>query len=169
MIKQNNRTCAVIGAGISGLAASIRMRNKGFQVVVYEANAFAGGKLSTETNKGYRFDMGPSVLTMPEYVDELFQLSGKNPRDYFSYAQLDPVYRYFFEDELVLNGYHGKEAFANEMAAKTKDSKKDIIAYFDKTEEMYELTAEVFLHNSLHKFKNYFTKAVAKGLINLGK
>jgi phytoene desaturase len=169
MIKENNRTCAIIGAGVSGLAASIRMRNKGFQVSVYESNTFAGGKLSTESNKGYRFDMGPSVFTMPEYVDELFVLSGKNPRDYIKYKQLDPVYRYFFEDGLVLDGFHGKEAYAKEMASKTKSTKKDITDYLEKTEEMYELTAEVFLHNSLHKFKNYFTKAVAKGLINFGK
>ena len=59
MIRENNKTCAVIGAGVSGLAASIRMRNKGYKVTVYEANSFPGGKLSSETNKGYRFDMGP--------------------------------------------------------------------------------------------------------------
>ncbi|MCK6650748.1 MAG: phytoene desaturase, partial [Bacteroidia bacterium] len=117
----------------------------------------------------YRFDMGPSVFTMPEYVDELITLSGKNPKDYFNYVQLDPVYRYFFEDGTVLDSFHGKKGYAKEMAAKTKVKEPEIINYLDKTEEMYELTAEVFLHNSLHKFKNFFTKAVAKGLINFGK
>ena len=73
-MNQTTKTCAIIGAGISGIAAAIRMRNKGYEVTVFEANAFAGGKLSTESNKGYRFDMGPSVFTMPEYVDELFVL-----------------------------------------------------------------------------------------------
>ena len=82
MITENNKKCAIVGAGISGIAASIRMRNKGYDVTVYEANSFAGGKLSTETEKGYRFDMGPSVFTMPQNVDELFILSGKNPKDY---------------------------------------------------------------------------------------
>ncbi len=165
----NQKSCAIIGAGISGIAASIRMRNKGYKVVVYEANTFPGGKLSSETNKGYRFDMGPSVFTMPEYVDELITLSGKNPKDYFNYVQLDPVYKYFFEDGTILSSFHGKKGYAKEMAANTKVKEQEIINYLDKTEEMYDLTAEVFLHNSLHKFKNFFTKAVAKGLVNFGK
>ena len=93
MIKENGKSCAVIGSGVSGLAASIRMRNKGYKVTVFEANSFPGGKLSSESNQGYRFDMGPSVFTMPQFADELFTLSGKNPRDYFRYERLDPVYR----------------------------------------------------------------------------
>ena len=82
MIKENNKTCAVVGAGISSLAASIRMRKKGYKVTVFEANSFPGGKLSAESLSGYRFDMGPSVFTMPQFVDEFYQMSGKNPRDY---------------------------------------------------------------------------------------
>ena len=169
MIKENNKQCAIVGAGIAGIAASIRMRNKGYAVTVYEANSFPGGKLSTETEKGYRFDMGPSVFTYPEFVDELFQLSGKNPREYFNYEKLDPVYQYFFEDGTTLDAFHGKEAFAKAMAEKTIDSAEDIIKYLDKTATIYNLTAEVFLYNSLHIPKNYFTKRVVKGILNFGK
>jgi phytoene desaturase len=163
------KTCAVIGAGISGIAAAIRMRNKGFKVTVFEANSFPGGKLSSESLKGYRFDMGPSVFTMPGYVDELFVLSGKNPRDYFNYTHLNPVYRYFFEDGVILDSFHGKEAYAEEMAKKVKDKKETILNYLNNTEEVYHLTADVFLFNSLHKIKNFFTKPVMKGLLNFGK
>ena len=165
----SNKTCIVIGSGIAGIASSIRMQNKGFKVIVFETNTFFGGKFSEEKNKGYRFDMGPSVFTMPHYVDELFVLSGKNPRDYFNYKALDPVYQYFFEDGTVMNSLNGKEHYAEEIAKKTIDSKEDILAYLNATEKVYHLTDEVFLHNSLHKFKNYFTKAVAKGLVNFGK
>jgi len=165
----HRKSCAVIGAGVSGIAAAIRMRKKGYEVTVYEANAFPGGKLSSETNKGYRFDMGPSVFTMPEYVDELFQLAGKNPRDFFNYIPLDPVYRYFFENGTVLTAHHNKEQFATAMAANTKDSKEDIIKYLDKSGVIYNLTEDVFLKNSLHKLKNFFTWAVARGILNFGK
>ena len=168
-MEENNKKCAVIGAGVSGIAAAIRMRNKGYLVSVFEANAFPGGKLSTETNKGYRFDMGPSVFTMPQYVDELFELSGKNPRDHFNYIHLDPVYKYFFEDGTALDAYHGKEKFAEQLAAKTNDKKEDIIRYLDKTEVIYNLTEEVFLKNSLHKLKNFFTWPVLRGILNFGK
>ena len=169
MITENNKTCAVIGAGVSGLAAAIRMRNKGYKVTVFEANSFPGGKCSTESKDGYRFDMGPSVFTMPQYVDELFELSGKNPRDHFNYIPLDPVYKYFFEDGSTLDAYHGKEKFAEQLSAKTKDKKEDIIKYLDKTETIYKLTDEVFLKNSLHRLTNFFTWPVAKGILNFGK
>jgi phytoene desaturase len=169
MEMENGKSCAVIGSGVSGLAASIRMRNKGYRVTVFEANAFPGGKLSSESNQGYRFDMGPSVFTMPQFADELFTLCGKNPRDYFSYERLDPVYRYFFEDGSTLEGVNGKEAYAQSMAEGSLDSKEVIFKYLEKTEEMYNLTDEVFLHNSLHVPKNFFTKAVAKGILNFGK
>jgi phytoene desaturase len=169
MITENNKNCAVIGTGVSGIAAAIRMRNKGYNVTVFEANSFPGGKCSSETKDGYRFDMGPSVFTMPTYVDELFELSGKNPRDHFNYIHLDPVYKYFFEDGSTLDAYHGKEKFAELMATKTKDSKEGIIKYLDRTETIYNLTDEVFLKNSLHRLKNFFTWPVAKGILNFGK
>jgi len=169
MITANNKHCAVIGAGVSGLGAAIRMRNKGYQVTVFEANSFPGGKCSSETKDGYRFDMGPSVFTMPQYVDELFILSGKNPRDHFNYIPLDPVYKYFFEDGSFLDAYHGKEQFAEKLSAKTKDKKEDIIKYLDKTETIFNLTDEVFLQNSLHRLKNFFTWPVLKGILNFGK
>lgn len=169
MITNNNKTCGVIGAGVSGIAAAIRMRNKGYAVTVFESNGFPGGKLSSESIKGYRFDMGPSVFTMPKYVDELFELSGKDPREYFNYTQLDPVYKYFFEDGTMLNAFHGKEAFAETMSQIVKDKKEDILKYLNHTEYVYNLTANVFLHNSLHKFKNFFRKSVVKGILNFGK
>ena len=62
MITENNKSCAIIGAGVSGLGAAIRMRNKGYNVTVFEANSFPGGKLSTESKDGYRFDMAINVL-----------------------------------------------------------------------------------------------------------
>jgi phytoene desaturase len=169
MITENNKTCAVIGSGVSGLGAAIRMRNRGYKVTVFEANAFPGGKCSSESKDGYRFDMGPSVFTMPQYVDELFILSGKNPRDHFNYIPLDPVYKYFFEDGSFLDAYHGKEKFAEQLSAKTKDTKEDIIKYLHKTETIYNLTDEVFLKNSLHRLKNFFTWPVLRGILNFGK
>ena len=106
------KTCAVIGAGIAGIAAAIRMVNKGFHVDVFEANAYPGGKLSEIQVGDFRFDAGPSLFTMPHFVDELFELSGKNPRDYFNYKQLDLTAKYFYEDGLNINAYADLEKFA---------------------------------------------------------
>ncbi len=169
MIKELNKSCAVVGSGVAGLGAAIRMRNKGYKVTIFESNGFAGGKISSETKNGYRFDYGPSVFTLPMIVDELFTLSGKDPRAYLNYEHINPVFRYFFEDGTVFDSQHGRKAYAKYMAERTIDSEEAILKYLEKTEMVYNLTGELFLMNSLHKAKNYFTKAVAKGLINFGK
>ena len=81
----------VIGAGIAGIASAIRLVIQGYQVEVFEAGPIAGGKLS-ELNLGdFRFDTGPSLFTMPQYVDELFALAGKDSADYFQYEKLEIV------------------------------------------------------------------------------
>ena len=77
----------VVGSGIGGLAAALRLLNKGYRVTVFEANDYPGGKLSSFNVGKYRFDAGPSLFTMPKLVDELFQIFQENPRDYFNYKK----------------------------------------------------------------------------------
>jgi phytoene dehydrogenase-like protein len=106
---------AIIGAGIGGIASAIRMANLGFDVSVFEANDYAGGKLSEIKVGAYRFDAGPSLFTMPQYIDELFQISGKNPKDYFKYDRLDEICKYFWEDGTRLNVSADTEIFAADV------------------------------------------------------
>ncbi len=69
----------IIGAGIAGIAAAIRLRKKGYDVTVFEANSYAGGKLHAIEQDGFRFDLGPSLFTMPHFIDELFELYDLDP------------------------------------------------------------------------------------------
>ena len=69
----------IIGAGIAGLASALRLRQKGYEVSVFEANSYVGGKLHVHRDRGYRWDTGPSLFTMPHLVDELFELYGESP------------------------------------------------------------------------------------------
>jgi phytoene desaturase len=168
-MSKQQRSCAVIGSGIAGIGAAIRMANKGYKVTVFERNDFPGGKLSSFVNKEYRFDFGPSVFTMPQNVEDLFNLSGKNIKDYFEYIQLNPGYKYFYEDGTVLNAHFPKEKFAEEAAKQTNETKENILNYLNHSENIYRLTKDVFLLNSLHKLKNYFTLKVLNGLLNFRK
>jgi phytoene dehydrogenase-like protein len=88
----------VIGSGIAGLASALRLRHKGYEVTVFEANEYVGGKLHVVKKDGYRWDAGPSLFSMPHLVDELFELFDTNPRQYFNYTQKESICNYFWED-----------------------------------------------------------------------
>ncbi|MGB0255120.1 MAG: phytoene desaturase family protein, partial [Flavobacteriaceae bacterium] len=108
----------VIGAGIGGLATAIRLAHKGYRVEVFEANDYVGGKLSTFRLGDYRFDAGPSLFTMPHFVDELFALCGENPKDFFEYKRKDIACKYFWEDGVQLTAYGDTQCFLSEVEEK---------------------------------------------------
>ena len=74
----SQKTIAVVGAGIAGLAAAIRLSRAGYDVTLFEKNAYTGGKMTVYEQDGYQFDAGPSLFTLPHLVDDLFELCDKN-------------------------------------------------------------------------------------------
>lgn len=164
-----SKCIAVVGGGIAGLAAAIRLRVNGNDVTLFEANPYLGGKISEHQEAGFRFDRGPSVLTMPQYIDELFELAGENPRTYFNYHRLDPVFQYHFEDGTVLHTYADTEKLIAEFTAKTSVKAADIRTFFSRSKEKLELTNQVFLQRSLHQWKNYLDWPTLRGVLNFHK
>lgn len=159
----------VIGAGIAGIAAAIRLAVKGYKVDVYEANSYPGGKLTEFVNSGFRFDAGPSLFTMPQYVDELFILAGKNPKDYFRYQKLDAVCRYFYEDGTRLTAWADPDKLAEEIAMKTRDTRESVMRFLKKSRDIYDITHQVFLEKSLHRLDSYLNKQTLKSVLRFGE
>ena len=159
----------IIGTGIAGLASAVRLAIKGYSVEVYEANSYPGGKLSEIKSDGFRFDAGPSLLTMPHYIDELFKLANKNPKDYFQYQKLDLVCKYFYEDGTQINAWSDKTKFAEEINTKTNDSKVSVLKFLDKSAEIYNITNHIFLEKSLSKLKSYLTWKTLKSILSFLK
>jgi phytoene desaturase len=145
----------IIGAGIAGIATAIRLAVKGYRVDVFEANNYPGGKLSEFEQDGFRFDAGPSLFTMPQYVDELFTLAGKKPADFFNYQKLDEVCRYFYEDGTILNAYADEDRFAAEVNQRTGEPTAALKKYLKNSANIYSITNHVFLERSLHRLKTY--------------
>lgn len=160
---------AIVGAGIAGIASSIRMAVKGFQVKVFEANSYAGGKLSSFEKDGFRFDAGPSLFTMPQLVTELFELAGRDPKDYFEYIKLDEICHYFWEDGTRLTAYSDTRLLATEMKKKLDEPTQNVIEHLKASAEKYEITEKLFLNRSLHLLSTYFNKDALKGYLNAHK
>lgn len=88
----------VVGGGFGGLAAAVRLRVRGYDVALVEARDQFGGRAGVFRRGGYTFDAGPTVITAPHLLDELFELAGRDPRDYFELVPVDPFYRMVFDD-----------------------------------------------------------------------
>ena len=155
----------VIGSGIAGIASSIRLACKGFDVTVIEKNSYPGGKLTEFTQSGFRFDAGPSLFTLPKQVDELFELAGENPRDCFNYERLPVACHYFWDDGTFLKAFGNEIEFAKEVERVLHVPANRVTDYLKKAQFIYETTAPVFLHRSLHKWRNFLNIETLRGVL----
>lgn len=164
-----NARVSVVGAGIAGIAASIRMAVRGYRVEVFEANNYPGGKLSEITQDGFRFDAGPSLFTMPELVNELFTLAGENPKASFDYQRLSITCRYFYEDGTHLLAYGDPDKFVDELHTKTSEPKENLYLALKNSADLYNYLAPLFMHRSLHKTSTFFNPTALKAYKNFYK
>ncbi|NRB58700.1 MAG: phytoene desaturase [Winogradskyella sp.] len=163
----NKKSIIIIGAGIAGLSSAIRLRSQGHNVTVFEANSYPGGKLTAFSEQGYRFDMGPSLFTMPQYVEDLFKVAGKDISKYFSYKKKDIICNYFYEDGTTFSALANVDDFAEEASQVFNVDKSALLEYLNKSKRKYDLTASLFLEKSLHKGSTYLSKDTLKAIFNV--
>ena len=96
----------VIGGGLGGLAAAIRLGAAGRTVTLLEAADQLGGKAGTVTIEGVTVDTGPSVLTMPEVLEDVLAAAGMDLRDHIVLRAPEPGFRYLYTDGTVLDVFH---------------------------------------------------------------
>jgi phytoene desaturase len=156
----NSKKAIVVGSGIAGIASALRLRSKGYDVTVFEANPYPGGKLSLNQLGSYRFDAGPSLFTIPHYVDELFQLFDKNPTDYFQYVSNDIACHYFFPDGTFIPFSVDCNKTVLTVEKTLSIDGAPLLKHFKKSEYIYNKTHSIFLESSLHAVKNYTSKNI---------
>jgi diapolycopene oxygenase len=159
----------IIGAGIAGIATAIRLSVKGHQVQVLEANSYPGGKLSSFTQEGYRFDAGPSLFTLPHLVTELFELCGEDASAHFKYTKQAHACHYFWNDGTTFEMPGDKEKIAPAISKQFGTPVKQVQAYLDRSAMKYESTKSIFLEKSLHKLSTYFSLETLKALFHASK
>src|SRR5450432_4319467 len=92
------RRAAVIGSGFGGLAAAIRVQAMGVQTTLFEARDLPGGRAYVYQDQGFTFDAGPTVITAPLVIEELFSLAHRRMEDYVELLPVEPFYRLMWED-----------------------------------------------------------------------
>jgi len=163
------RTAIIIGSGIAGIASAIRLRHAGYYVKVFEASDKAGGKMGVISDKGYRWDTGPSLFTMPHFVDELFSLYGENPSDWLEYSYNETLCHYFWDDGSFFKADSDKSEFIKAASNYFSTDHNILSDYLESAERKYNLTAPVFLEKSLHKLSSYLTWDTIKAISQIAK
>jgi len=139
---------AVIGSGVAGLSAALNLASKGAEVTIFEKNPWVGGKINQFESKGYRFDKGPSLFTLPKLVDALFGLFDKNPRDYYSYFKLPEACRYFDSDGKTIIAYGNSKDFTDQVRLNiSSEAAQNVESYIKTSSENYNLSIPLFIEN----------------------
>jgi len=145
----------IIGAGIGGLAASIRLAAKGYNVTVLEQEDKPGGKMSEIRAGDFRFDTGPSLLTLPHLVEELYELAGEKASDHLFIHKLEESCRYFYPDGKKIRAWTSPEKFSEELESVLGEPKENTSRYLTQAKRLYHFTADLFFFSSLHRIKTF--------------
>ncbi|GMR69430.1 hypothetical protein NUITMVRA1_01060 [Aerococcus viridans] len=128
---------AIIGAGIGGLSAAIRLQHAGYQVEIFEKESLPGGKMNQMAVDGYTFDVGPTIVMWPEAYRELFTLTGRDPEDYIPMQKLTPMYDVYFKGDPYRH-YSVSNDLTDLMALMESKDPRNVLGFLQYLAEMYQ-------------------------------
>lgn len=161
----NAPKAAVIGAGFGGLALAIRLQSAGFDTTLFEARDKPGGRAYVYKDQGFTFDAGPTVITDPDALDEVFAVSGRRLQDYIEMIPLNPFYRLCWEDGYNLDYNNDHDSLIEQIKAK---SPADVDGYQRFFKYSKAVLNEGYIKLGTHPFLNFFSMLkVAPQLIRL--
>jgi phytoene desaturase len=139
----------VIGAGLGGLAAACTLAARGHKVLLFDKNPWAGGKAALLEEDGFRFDMGPTILTVPATLERVFAEAGRRMSDYLDLRRLDPQWRCFFEDGAVLDLQEDVPAMADVIATFAPGSAAGFRDFMALSHKLHEISEKFFFWKSV--------------------
>lgn len=148
----------VIGAGIGGLSAAIKLQNQGYNVEIYEKGFQPGGKMHQIKDKGFTFDVGPTIVMMPDVYRDVFRNAGRNPEDYIPMKRLDPMYDVYFKDDVYRHYEVGSDlvsliAIAEKMGG---NNAAGLLAYLSDIFERYQIALKHFISRPFRRKRDIY-------------
>mgnify|MGYP003882159629 CR=1 FL=1 len=150
------KTSIVIGSGIGGLSTAIRLQHAGHQVVILEKNAIVGGKMYQVEQDGFRFDTGPSVITMRHVFEDLFSSVGRKLEDYLTLLPVEPMTRYFYPDGFVLDASSDISKMAQQIENIDERDVEGYLGYLAYAARIHRITGDTFIYNHPPKITDMF-------------
>jgi len=145
---------AIIGGGLAGLAAAATLAARGHRVVLFEKNEWLGGKAAQLEQDGYRFDMGPTILTVPRVLERIFAEAGVPMEDRLDLRRIDPQWRCFFEDGSVLDLKQDSAEMAETLNAYAPGTEKGYADFLGMSEKLHEVSEKFFFWRSVEDIRD---------------
>lgn len=159
----------VIGAGLGGLSAAASLAHAGYDVKVFEKNSSPGGKASSFTKDGFRFDKGPSLMTMIFAIEDLFKNCGEKAEDWLKIKPLSDLCLYHYADGTKFTAYQNPEIFEKELIDKAGETPGALKNFLQYSKTIYDLSGDVFLKNSFQEINDLFNAGNFKTLLKIYK
>lgn len=149
----------IIGAGLAGLSTGIHLARLGHQVRIFEKNPRIGGRANRVEEQGFRIDMGPTLILMPEVLENLFRSCGRNLSDYLTLKKLEPGYRILFSDGQHFDMSSDPQKIRAEVQKFIPDGLKAFNAYERDVREKFEASRYTFIEKNF----NHWTEMIGLG------
>jgi phytoene desaturase len=157
-MKHTSEKIGVIGGGLAGLASACVLAARGYQVVLFERNEWLGGKAAPLEGARFRFDMGPTIVTMPSVLRRIFTEAGRRMEDYLDLRRLDPQWRCFFQDGSVLNLRQNPEQMSGELErfAPGTNSGQRYLDFIKLSERLNRISQRHFFYKPIGGLRDMF-------------
>lgn len=168
MPKQDSKKVVIVGAGLGGLSAAIRLLAEGHQVELYEKEALPGGRAHVIEKDGYRFDIGPTLLMMTDVLEDVFAAAGKDMADYLELIQLDPNYRVAFADGSTMIATSNLAMMTEELAAIDPKAPEQFHRFFAKLAYMYRMGRGQYIDKNFDSLTDFIDPVGGLDLLRQG-
>jgi phytoene desaturase len=153
MLDAPNARAAIVGSGFGGLAAAIRLQAAGMSTVLFEARDKPGGRAYVYEEQGYTFDAGPTVITAPDCLDELFELAGRRRQDYVEFLPVTPFYRLLWQDGTAID-YAGGTALLEQIQQRCPADAAGYLRFVDYSREVFQKGYAELAHAPFLRFSD---------------
>ncbi len=146
----------VIGAGVAGLSAAVRLQKLGYEVTVYEKDSQPGGKMNQIKKDGFTFDLGPTIVMMPEIYREIFEFCEKDPDDYIPMKKVDPMLKLYFNKEHPLEFSNDLTELMQTLEEISIEDAQGYMAFLADIYKRYIIAKEAFITKSFRGFWDFY-------------
>lgn len=168
VVNMEKKKVIVVGAGVAGLSSAIRLQKDGYAVEIYEKESLPGGKMHVIEKDGFKFDLGPTIVMMPDLYREIFEYAGKDPDDYIPMKRLDPMYRsYFHKGTESIDISSDLVKLMKTLEEISPEDAVGFLKYLSSIYERYSVARDNFLQRPFRNKRDFYNPSMIRKALQL--